>query len=71
MKFDIGCQQASRLFSEGMDGELPTVERTRLRLHLVLCHTCRGVSEQMQFLRRAMQALDRHPPDDDPPAPPP
>lgn len=57
MKLDIGCQQASRLISERLDHALPPAERARLRLHLVLCHTCRGVNEQMQFLRRAMRAL--------------
>lgn len=57
MKFDIGCHQASKLISAGLDQTLPPAERARLRLHLVLCHTCRGVSEQMQFLRRAVRAL--------------
>lgn len=57
MKFDIGCQRASKLISARLDHELPPTERARLRLHLVLCHTCRGVSEQMQFLRRAMRSL--------------
>jgi Putative zinc-finger len=56
MKFDIGCQQASRLISDRLDRELPPTERARLRLHLVLCHTCRSVNEQMQFLRRAVRA---------------
>lgn len=57
MKFDIGCHNASKLISQRLDQELPPAERARLRLHLVLCHTCRGVSEQMQFLRRAIRAL--------------
>jgi predicted anti-sigma-YlaC factor YlaD len=57
MKLDIGCQEAARLISDRLDRELPPAERARLRLHLVLCHTCRGVNEQMQFLRRALRVL--------------
>ena len=52
----LTCQQVSRLFSEGVDRELPAGDRARLRLHLVICHACRNVEEQMAFLREAMRA---------------
>ena len=66
MKFQLDCQDVSRLISEGLDGKLPAAERARMRLHLVICETCRNVDEQMQFIRRAMRRLgdDKSPPKD-------
>ena len=61
MKLDFGCKEISRLISNGQDHDLPAPERARVRLHFVICATCRNVSEQMAFLRRAMRVLD--PPD--------
>ena len=59
MKIDIDCKEVSRLISDGLDEKLPAADRARLRLHFVLCATCRNVNEQMQFLRRAMKLLDK------------
>jgi predicted anti-sigma-YlaC factor YlaD len=53
------CKEVARLLSHGLDQELPSAERARLRLHLVICQACRNVEEQMQFLRRAMKQLGR------------
>jgi hypothetical protein len=63
---ELTCQDVSRLLSERQDEALPAADRARLRLHLVICRTCRNVSEQMDFLRRAMRQLDRERPE--PPA---
>jgi predicted anti-sigma-YlaC factor YlaD len=57
MTRDIDCKEVSRLISEGLDETLPPADRARLRLHFVICSTCRGVNEQMQFLRRAMRQM--------------
>lgn len=67
MKIQLDCQDVSRLISEGLDDKLPAGERARMRLHFVICQTCRNVDEQMQFIRRAMRRLG----DDDSPTPPP
>ena len=56
------------MISEGQDKTLPAADRARMRLHFVICSTCRNVDEQMSFLRRAMQQLGRE--DSDPPPPP-
>ena len=56
-ELDINCDEVSRLISQGLDQSLPPQERTRLRLHYVLCATCRNVNEQMDFLRRAVRQL--------------
>ena len=68
MKLNLDCQDVSRLLSRSQDETLPMGERARLRLHLVLCETCRNVDEQMQFISRAMKRLGE---DDTPPPPPP
>lgn len=45
------------MLSDGQDLTLPAAERARMRLHLVICDTCRNVKEQLDFLRRAMRQL--------------
>lgn len=63
MKIELDCKEVSRLISDGQDDRLPVADRARMRLHFVLCETCRNVDEQMQFIRRAMRKLsDEEPP---------
>ena len=47
----------SRLICEGQDQTLPPDGRASMRLHFVICSTCRDVDEQFGFLRRAMRRL--------------
>lgn len=65
MKLELDCKDVSRLISEGADKDLPPAQRAQMRLHFVICSTCRTVDEQMSFLRRAM----RHMGQDEPPKP--
>ena len=62
------CREVHRLVSEGMDRELSLVERTRMRLHLVVCGACTRFNGQMDMLRHAMRKL---PLSDDPSEPKP
>jgi predicted anti-sigma-YlaC factor YlaD len=64
MKLQLDCKDVSRLLSEAQDRDTSAAEQARLRLHLVVCSTCRNVDEQMAFIRRAMRRLgqDRDPP---------
>jgi hypothetical protein len=62
MKVELNCKDVSRLISAGQDQTLPPSERARMRLHFVICKTCRSVDEQMQFLRRAMRQLGKDEP---------
>ncbi len=55
----LRCQEVSRLISEGMDRELPVSDRARLRLHFVICATCRRTQDQFRLLRDAVRALER------------
>jgi hypothetical protein len=50
------CKEVHRLVSEGMDRDLSLVERTRMRLHLIVCEACTRFNGQMDLLRRAMRS---------------
>jgi hypothetical protein len=49
------CREVHRLVSEGMDRELSLAERSRVRLHLLVCTACTRFNCQMDLLRRAMR----------------
>jgi hypothetical protein len=68
MKIQLDCKEVSRLISDGQDLNLPPGDRARMRLHFVICKTCRNVDEQMQFIRQAMKRLGQD--GDDTPPPP-
>lgn len=53
----VSCQDAVPLISEALDRPLPGVERTGLRLHLLICRWCRRYHRQLHWLRR----FARHP----------
>ena len=72
MKIKLDCKDVSRLISQALEEDLPAGERARMRMHFVICQTCRNVDEQMQFIRRAMGKLgDEGLPPVPPPAVPP
>lgn len=52
------CQEVHRLVSEGLDRDLSVVERTRMRMHLLVCRACRNFAGQMTLLRRAMRKFE-------------
>ena len=58
MKLLLDCKAVSRMISDSQDKPLPAAESARMRLHFVICKTCRNVDEQMSFLRRAMRQID-------------
>lgn len=49
------CKQASELISQQQDRTLGTLERLRLRLHLLICERCRRVEQQLGLLRAAIR----------------
>ncbi len=59
--FKPTCREVHRLVSEGMDRELSLVERTRMRLHLIVCDACTRFNVQMATIRKAMRTVP--PPD--------
>lgn len=57
MGFKPTCREVHRLVSEGLDRNLTLVERTRMRLHLLICDACTNFDKQMLLIRRAMHKL--------------
>ena len=55
MKLDLDCKEVSRLISFGLDANLPPGERARLRLHFVICATCRNVDESSGVVHNCMK----------------
>ena len=51
------CKEIHRLVSEGLDRELSVIERTQMRLHLLICHACTNFSSQMRLIRQAMHKM--------------
>ncbi|HEY7840149.1 MAG TPA: zf-HC2 domain-containing protein [Gammaproteobacteria bacterium] len=56
------CRKISIMLSDGMDRELTSWERLRIRIHLFICEACSRFARQLRFLREASAALvDRTP----------
>jgi len=53
----LPCRDVTRLVSQGLDRELALRDRVALRLHFVICTSCRNFNHQMAFLRRAVHRL--------------
>lgn len=52
------CREVHRLTSESLDRDLSVIERTRMRLHLMVCQACRNFGGQMDLIRLAMRRMD-------------
>ena len=50
----LTCKEASRLISQRQDRALSVRERLALGMHLALCKGCVRVSDQVDFLRKAL-----------------
>ena len=46
----LSCKQATRLVSEGLDRELPFLQRMSLRFHVVMCRGCSRYKRQITAL---------------------
>lgn len=49
------CKQVHRLVIEGQDRKLGFAERLSVRVHLMICATCRRFDGQMNLLRQALR----------------
>jgi predicted anti-sigma-YlaC factor YlaD len=61
MKLELDCKQVARLISDGLDSALDPAEQARMRMHFLICSKCRNVSDQMEFLRRAIRGMGQAP----------
>lgn len=49
------CREIHRLVIEGQDRELGLAERLSMRVHLMICTTCRRFDAQIDLLRQALR----------------
>ncbi|MBL0168973.1 MAG: zf-HC2 domain-containing protein [Propionivibrio sp.] len=49
------CREVHRLVIEAQDRKLGFAERLSMRVHLILCATCRRFDAQMDLLRQALR----------------
>lgn len=51
----LSCKDVHALVSQGLDRELALAERTKMRMHFMICTSCSNFNAQMQLLRTAMR----------------
>lgn len=54
MKLKMTCREVSALTLQSMDRELRWHERLGVRMHRLICSSCRKFAGQAQFLRASM-----------------
>lgn len=51
----LSCNDATKLMSQSQDKTLTLKQRTRLKLHLLMCSGCTNFNKQMNIIHKAMQ----------------
>ena len=57
MLLTLSCRLASQLLSKAQDTQLTMTERVALRLHLLICRSCRRFNRQLILLRQILRLL--------------
>ncbi|AMO98905.1 zinc-finger family protein [Collimonas arenae] len=53
------CRDTQLLLSQAQDTSLSLLTRARIRMHLWTCTACTRFSQQLSFIRQAMQRFDK------------
>ncbi len=51
------CRDMSRLSSEALDHNHPTLMKLRMAVHLIFCRLCRRYARQLRWLNRAGKSM--------------
>ena len=51
----FNCKEVSRMVSESMDRKLPVLQRTGIRIHLLMCKFCSRYRRQLLSLRETIR----------------
>jgi len=54
------CKEIIELTSKNMDTSLPWATRMEMKLHYFMCKTCYRYAKQLQFMNKALGALEEH-----------
>jgi predicted anti-sigma-YlaC factor YlaD len=53
----MNCAKSLKLLSEYHDGSLNIIEAARVRMHLMICHSCRGIFHDLELIIAAAAEL--------------
>lgn len=59
MVLSLTCEEASHLASEGLDRKLSRGERWALRVHTVVCRSCRQMMKQLDAMRLLLSKMSQ------------
>lgn len=57
MVLGLSCRHASLLLSRAQDGPLTLSERLAMRMHLLICRSCRRFNRQLSLIRQTLKAF--------------
>lgn len=57
MVLGLSCRHASVLLSRAQDGPLTFSERLAMRMHLLICRSCRRFNRQLSLIRQTLKAF--------------
>ena len=52
------CKQIIELTSQKMDTQLPLLTRLEMKIHLLMCKTCRRYGRQLSVMQKALTTMD-------------
>ena len=55
MKWMITCKEASRIISDGLEKDLPLLDRILVRIHLAMCKTCGYYKKQIIEIKNLLE----------------
>ncbi|MCA9184772.1 MAG: zf-HC2 domain-containing protein [Planctomycetales bacterium] len=58
----LHCEESTQLMSAGLDRQLRWSERWAVRMHALVCASCRRFGRQLNFLHTAAHQCDQHAP---------
>jgi len=53
------CKQIIELVSQKMEIELPWLTRLEMKLHFLMCKTCKRYAQQLAFIHQALGQMDK------------
>ncbi len=51
----LKCEQSNRLISQSFDADLSRCERLAVRLHVLMCRSCRKFKKKLRLLHEMLQ----------------
>ena len=54
----LNCKQIIELTSQKMETQLPLLSRLEMKIHLLLCKTCRRYGRQLSVIQKALTTMD-------------